>query len=169
MTSKKPSIDTGLIRELAEVMSDNDINEIEIEMENDEVSIRLSRGMGGDGMMMMAPPAQPMVQAAPAPAPAVAAPAAAPVPEAAPAETASDAGGTAVPSPMVGTAYHSPAPGADAFVKVGQSVRKGQTIMIVEAMKTMNQIPSPADGVVAAIDVEDGQPVEYGETLITLK
>lgn len=69
---------------------------------------------------------------------------------------------------MVGTAYLSPSPNANPFVKVGDKVTAGQTIMIVEAMKTMNQIPATQDGVVASIEVDDGQPVEFGETLITL-
>ena len=70
---------------------------------------------------------------------------------------------------MVGTAYHSPAPGADPFVKVGTAVKEGDTVMIVEAMKTMNQIPSPVSGVVTAILVEDGQPVEFGEQLLMIE
>jgi acetyl-CoA carboxylase biotin carboxyl carrier protein len=69
---------------------------------------------------------------------------------------------------MVGTAYLSPAPGADPFIKVGDKIKKGQTVMIVEAMKTMNQIEATQDGVVASIAVEDGQPVEFGQTLIVL-
>ena len=77
--------------------------------------------------------------------------------------------GKSEPSPMVGTAYHSPAPDADAFITVGQKVKKGQTIMIIEAMKTMNQIPATQDGTVKTICVEDGQPVEFGEALIILE
>jgi acetyl-CoA carboxylase biotin carboxyl carrier protein len=69
---------------------------------------------------------------------------------------------------MVGTAYRSPAPGSDPFIQVGQSVREGQTLLIIEAMKTMNQIPSPRAGTVSAILVEDGQPVEYGEPLVII-
>jgi acetyl-CoA carboxylase biotin carboxyl carrier protein len=75
----------------------------------------------------------------------------------------------AVKSPMVGTAYLSPAPGAAAFIEIGQEVRQGQTLLIIEAMKTMNQIPSPRSGKVTAILVENGQPVEYGEALVVIE
>ena len=77
--------------------------------------------------------------------------------------------GTRIKSPIIGTAYLAPEPGAKKFVDVGQKVKKGQTIMIVEAMKTMNHVPSTSDGVVNKILVEDGQPVEFGQTLIVLK
>ena len=76
--------------------------------------------------------------------------------------------GTEVTSPIIGTAYHSPEPGAKKFVEIGKKIKKGDTIMIVEAMKTMNHVPSTADGVVKEICVEDGQPVEYGQTIIIL-
>lgn len=159
MSSKKPSIDTKLIRELAEMLRETDLTEIEI-ME-DDMSIRLSRG----GVSVQAPPA--MLQHSPAMQPAAAPAPAAPA-EAAPTD-APAASGKPVPSPMVGTAYYSPAPEADPFVTVGSKVKKGQTIMIVEAMKTMNQIPAPQDGTVKEITVNDGQPVEYGETLIVME
>tara|TARA_A100000164_G_scaffold192539_1_gene170916 strand:+ start:166 stop:591 length:426 start_codon:yes stop_codon:yes gene_type:complete len=77
--------------------------------------------------------------------------------------------GIEVKSPIIGTAYHSPEPGAKKFVEVGKKIKKGDTIMIVEAMKTMNHVPSTADGVVKEICVEDGQPVEFGQTIIILK
>ena len=76
--------------------------------------------------------------------------------------------GTPVTSPIIGTAYHAPEPGAKKFVEVGKKIKKGDTIMIVEAMKTMNHVPSTADGVVKEICVEDGQPVEFGQTIIIL-
>ena len=76
--------------------------------------------------------------------------------------------GTQVTSPIIGTAYHSPEPGAKKFVEVGKKIKKGDTVMIVEAMKTMNHVPSTADGVVKEICVEDGQPVEFGQTIIIL-
>jgi|TARA_B110001452_G_scaffold57423_1_gene44551 acetyl-CoA carboxylase biotin carboxyl carrier protein len=76
--------------------------------------------------------------------------------------------GTKVTSPIIGTAYHSPEPGAKKFVEVGKKIKKGETIMIVEAMKTMNHVPSTADGIVKEICVEDGQPVEFGQTIIIL-
>ena len=77
--------------------------------------------------------------------------------------------GIQVTSPIIGTAYHSPEPGAKKFVEVGKKIKKGETIMIVEAMKTMNHVPSTSDGVVKEICVEDGQPVEFGQTIIVLE
>jgi acetyl-CoA carboxylase biotin carboxyl carrier protein len=77
--------------------------------------------------------------------------------------------GTEVKSPIIGTAYHSPEPGAKKFIEVGKKIKKGETVMIVEAMKTMNHIPSTAEGIVKEICVEDGQPVEYGQTIIILE
>ena len=77
--------------------------------------------------------------------------------------------GTEITSPIIGTAYHAPEPGAKKFVEVGKKIKKGDTIMIVEAMKTMNHIPSTADGVVKEICVEDGHPVEFGQTIIILE
>ena len=77
--------------------------------------------------------------------------------------------GTEITSPIIGTAYHAPEPGAKKFVEVGKKIKKGDTIMIVEAMKTMNHVPSTADGVVKEICVEDGQPVEFGQTIIILE
>lgn len=160
MPAKKSSIDTTLIRDLAKLLNEEELSEIEVE--EDDMRIRLSRG---GGTMTM--------QSVVAPAPALAAqPAVTPQTAATPAEAVAitpTGNGEAVGSPMVGTAYHSPSPGADAFVSVGASVKKGQTVMIIEAMKTMNQIPAPRDGVVASIDIEDGQPVEFGQSLITLE
>lgn len=155
MAAKKSSIDIKLISALADLLNEKEMHEIEVE--EGDMRIHMARGASYTAPMP--------VQAAPI----AAAPAAAPA--AAVAETASApvTAGTAITSPMVGTAYFSPAPGADPFVKVGDTIKTGQTIMIVEAMKTMNQIPATHDGVVAAINVEDGQPVEFGETLITLK
>ena len=76
--------------------------------------------------------------------------------------------GKEITSPIIGTAYHAPEPGARKFVEVGKKIKKGDTIMIVEAMKTMNHVPSPKDGVVKSVNVEDGQPVEYGQTLVVI-
>ena len=77
--------------------------------------------------------------------------------------------GTEITSPIIGTAYHAPEPGAKKFIEVGKKIKKGDTVMIVEAMKTMNHVPSTADGVVKEICVEDGQPVEFGQTIIVLE
>ena len=80
-----------------------------------------------------------------------------------------DISGIQITSPIIGTAYHAPEPGAKKFVEIGKKIKKGDTIMIVEAMKTMNHVPSTADGIVKEICVEDGQPVEFGQTIIILE
>ena len=80
----------------------------------------------------------------------------------------SNTSGIEVKSPIIGTAYHAPEPGAKKFVEIGKKIKKGDTVMIVEAMKTMNHVPSPIDGTVKEISVEDGQPVEFGQTIATL-
>ena len=154
-------VDIDFIRQLAAIIADGAVGEIEIR--HDDLKIRMSRESGRTVTSVT-------TQAAPVAAPAAPPPAAAPTAGAAPSEDApASGGGEPVPSPMVGTAYVASAPGAEPYVRVGDKVSKGQTIMIVEAMKTMNQIPAPRDGTVAAISVEDGQPVEYGETLLTLE
>jgi len=157
MSSKKSPIDQNLIRDLANLLTETDLSEIEIQQ--DDLCIRLSRHSSAQPVQVHAP------VAVPAPAPAVSAPASAAEPAA---SSTSSASGN-VPSPMVGTAYHSPAPGADPFVKVGDTVKAGDTVMIVEAMKTMNQIASPVSGKVTAILVEDGEPVEFGEQLLHIE
>ena len=86
-----------------------------------------------------------------------------------PTQTQNIKSGTEITSPIIGTAYHAPEPGAKKFVEIGKKIKKGDTIMIVEAMKTMNHVPSTADGVVKEICVEDGQPVEFGQTIIILE
>ena len=84
-------------------------------------------------------------------------------------KTSNTSSGTEVTSPIIGTAYHAPEPGAKKFVEIGKKIKKGDTVMIVEAMKTMNHVPSTSDGVVKEICVEDGQPVEFGQTIIILE
>ena len=164
--NKKPqALDAGLVRELAKVLDDTGLTEIEVEY--GELRLRLARTA-----TMMQPPAHThVVHSAPAPAalPAPAPPPAAPA--SAPASPATDAAAHpgAVPSPMVGTAYLSPEPGAPPFIKVGDTVNAGQTLMVVEAMKTFNPIPAPRAGKVTAILVSDAQPVEYGEPLVILE
>ena len=157
MSEKKHGIDKELIRDLANILNDTDLSEIEVEQ--DDLRIRVSRNI----------PAA-TVYAAPAPAP-VAAAAPAPSPLGAPAAPATPARNPAnvVTSPMVGTVYLSSAPGARPFVEVGATVKEGQTILIVEAMKTMNQIPATKSGKVTEIIVNDAQPVEYGEALVVIE
>ena len=163
------AVDAALVRELAKILDDTGLSEIEVE--HGELRLRLSRAP-----MLTAPPAHThVVHSAPAPValqhhPAATAPVAAPPPAAPPAaapDAASHPG--AVPSPMVGTAYLSPEPGAPPFIKVGDTVNAGQTLMVVEALKTFNPIPAPRAGKVVAILVTDAQPVEYGEPLVILE
>ena len=144
-------VDTALVRELAEMLTANDLNEIEVEDGDRKIKVRRD-----------APTA---VVAAPAPA--AAAPAAAQT-AAAPAAPQEDVGGDPVKSPMVGTAFMSPEPGAKPFVAVGQAVKAGDTLLIVEAMKVMNPIVAPKAGTVKKINVADGQPVEFDQTLMVL-
>jgi len=143
-------IDHQLIRELAELLKNTGLSEIEIEQEG--LRVRVARNLT-------------VAATAPAAAVAAAAPAAAPSPPAA-ADPAKDPG--AVLSPMVGTAYLAPEPGAKPFIDIGDQVRQGQTVLIIEAMKTMNAIPAPRSGVVRAILVDDAQPVEFGEPLLII-
>lgn len=150
-------MDIRKVKKLIELLEESNIAEIEIQ--EGEESVRISRNMSGAAVQYA-----PMPMAAPVAAPAPVAPAAAPAAEAAPAV----ASGHAVKSPMVGTFYSCPAPGAKAFVAAGQQVKKGDTICIVEAMKMMNQIEADKDGTVGEILVEDGQPVEFDQPLVTI-
>ena len=149
-------IDARLVRKLADILTETGLTEIEVE--HNDLKIRVAK--------TAAPTA---VQYAPAPAYAAApAPAAAPVAG----ETATAAverKGDVVKSPMVGTVYLQPQPDAPAFVKVGDTVTAGQTLLIVEAMKTMNPIPAPRGGKIVEIIVQDAQPVEFGEPLIVIE
>ena len=153
MTTKKTGVDQQLIRDLAGILNDTNLTEIEVEL--GDLKLRVSRHA-------------PTVHAVAAPAPVIAAaPVAAAAAPAAP--SAAEAAKNAVPSPMVGTAYLAPSPDAKQFVEIGQNVKEGQTLLIIEAMKTMNQIPSPRAGTVTAILVEDAQPVEYGMPLVVIE
>lgn len=149
-----------LIRELAELLDKSTLSEIEVA--EDDFSIRVAREVPG-AVNYTAPaaaaPAMP-VPAAPAPV--------APVAETAPAAGAANHPGT-VPSPMVGTAYASASPDADPFIKVGDAVKEGDTLLIIEAMKVMNQIASPKSGTVKEILFADSQPVEFGEALCIIE
>lgn len=155
MAEKKSGIDQALIRDLANILNDTDLTEIEIEQE--DLRIRVSRA--GTMQYVQAPIAAPAAFAAPAAA------AAAP---AAPAGKVRNPD-SVISAPMVGTAYLAPAPGSPAFIQVGSVVKEGQTLLIIEAMKTMNQIPAPKSGTVTEIVVQDGSPVEYGEPLVVVE
>ena len=150
-------IDARLVRQLADILTETGLTEIEVE--HNDLKIRVAK---------TAAPAA--VQYAPAPAAYAAAPAPAAAPvtgEAAPA--AVERKGDVVKSPMVGTVYLQPQPDAAPFVKVGDTVTAGQTLLIVEAMKTMNPIPAPRGGKIVEIIVQDAQPVEFGEPLIVIE
>jgi acetyl-CoA carboxylase biotin carboxyl carrier protein len=155
MTTKKTEIDRQLIRELAGILNETHLTEIEVEL--GDLKVRVSRQSTAIHAVAAAPVAAAQQQAAPAPAPAAVA------------TGTKEVSKNTVTSPMVGTAYASPAPGAKAFIEVGQAVKEGQTLLIIEAMKTMNQIPSPRSGTVTAILFEDAQPVEFGEPLVIVE
>jgi acetyl-CoA carboxylase biotin carboxyl carrier protein len=151
MSIKKTGVDQQLIRDLAGILNDTNLTEIEVEL--GDLKVRVSRQA-------------PAVHAIAAPQPSYAPAAVQPVNVAAPTV---DMSKNAVASPMVGTAYLAPSPDAKAFIEVGQKVKEGQTLLIIEAMKTMNQIPSPRAGTVTAILFEDAQPVEYGMPLVVIE
>jgi acetyl-CoA carboxylase biotin carboxyl carrier protein len=148
---KSPEIDHDVIRDLAKLLDETGLTEIEYE--RDGVSIRVARHA-----------AAPASRGGPGAIPAGISAATVPPPAADPQQHPG-----LVASPMVGTAYLGPAPGAKPFVDVGTQVKAGDTLIIVEAMKTMNQIPAPRSGTVIQIMVEDGQPVEYGEPLMIIE
>ncbi|TNB47902.1 acetyl-CoA carboxylase biotin carboxyl carrier protein [Martelella lutilitoris] len=156
MADQKKAVDAKLVRELAVILNETDLTEIEVEQ--DGLHIRVAREV------TVAP------QHAMAYAPA--APAAAPQPAAAEAPAAATAASNldqAVKAPMVGTVYLAPAPGARPFIEVGANVKEGQTLLIIEAMKTMNQIPAPKSGKITQILVDDAQPVEFDEPLVVIE
>jgi acetyl-CoA carboxylase biotin carboxyl carrier protein len=150
--AKFSSEDSALVRELALLLDETSLTEIEIERAG--LRLRVARNISVAATMPM---------------PTAAAPAALPVAAAAPAAADLSKHPGAVTSPMVGTAYWAPEPGAKPFIEVGSKVSVGQNLLIIEAMKTMNQIPSPRAGTVTQILVEDGQPVEYGEPLVIIE
>ena len=163
--TKNTEQDIAFIQALADLLKNSDLAEIEVEREygsDDELKVRLSRAssIAPQQVVSVAAPAPAAVAAAPT-APAPAAPAA--VAEEGPNLT------NAVTSPMVGTVYLAPEPGADNFVAPGDDVSEGQTILIIEAMKTMNSIPAPRSGKVRAIMVENAEPVEFGEPLLIIE
>jgi len=166
MSNKNHDADVAFIKALAELLRENDLTELEVNREygeDDALNVRVSRQMA----ITAAPVQVPAVTAAPAPvaaaAPSVEAPAASAVSD----DPANHPG--AVTSPMVGTVYLQAEPGSPAFIKVGDKVSEGDTLLIVEAMKTMNHIPAPKAGTVKRILVEDGAAVEFGSPLAIIE
>ncbi|MEQ9674510.1 MAG: acetyl-CoA carboxylase biotin carboxyl carrier protein [Roseovarius indicus] len=165
MANKTHDTDVEFIRALAELLNDNDLTELQVKREygdNDSLNVRVSRKTEVVTQVAASP-----ASAAPAPH-APAAPAASAAADTGPGEDPASHPG-AVTSPMVGTVYMQAEPGAPPFVSVGDKVSEGDTVLIVEAMKTMNHIPAPRAGTVKRILVEDGAAVEYGAPLIILE
>jgi len=149
--------DTALVKALADILDEAGL--AELEYETADLSVRLSRVTGAAPVAAVTPVAAPAALPAAAPAPATAT---------APADDPASLPG-AVTSPMVGTVYVAPEPDAPAFIAVGDSVKKGQTVLIVEAMKVMNPITAPTDGNITQLMVQNGQPVEFGEVLVVIE
>ena len=142
-------IDKKIIKELSDYLKEFNLTEIEITEKDTKIKVSKNNVSISN---------QPQVISSSLPAT-----------NSAPTQTQNIKSGTEITSPIIGTAYHAPEPGAKKFVEIGKKIKKGDTIMIVEAMKTMNHVPSTADGVVKEICVEDGQPVEFGQTIIILE
>lgn len=159
MSSAKPKLDAQFVRELAGILNDAELSEVEVEHEGYRIRVSKSTTPVAPAQFI-APPQAPAPVAAAAPAPSASAP---------PQADTKPAAAGAITSPMVGTVYHAPEPGADPFVTVGSKVKKGDTLMLIEAMKTFNPVESPRDGTVAQIIAEDGQPIEFGEPLIVVE
>ena len=156
MSKQNPAVDANLIRELAQLLEETGLSEIEIERDGQRVRVVKQRN-GNNNQVYSTPP---LAESPPT------------IPSAANDGTAqSDPVNHpgAIKSPMVGTAYRSPEPGAAPFVDIGSRVTAGSTVLIIEAMKTMNQIPAPRSGTVTKILFEDGQPVEFGEPLMIVE
>ncbi len=154
-------IDARLVRKLADILQDTGLSEIEVE--RGDLKIRVVRALNAPAQTVTV--AAPVAYAPPNPAPAAAAPA----PAAAAASAAAELPkGDVIKSPMVGTVYMQPQPGAEPFCKVGDTVNEGQTLLIVEAMKTMNPISAPRAGKIVEILTADGDPIEFGEPLVIL-
>ena len=142
-------IDKKIIKELSDYLKEFNLTEIEITEKDTKIKVSKNNVSISN---------QPQVISSSSPAT-----------SSAPTQNPNIKSGTEITSPIIGTAYHAPEPGAKKFVEIGKKIKKGDTIMIVEAMKTMNHVPSTADGVVKEICVEDGQPVEFGQTIIILE
>ena len=141
-------IDKKIIKELSDYLKEFNLTEIEITEKDTKIKVSKNNVSISN---------QPQVISS-----------SSPTTSSAPTQTQNIKSGTEITSPIIGTAFHAPEPGAKKFVEIGKKIKKGDTIMIVEAMKTMNHVPSTADGVVKEICVEDGQPVEFGQTIVIL-
>jgi len=142
-------IDKKIIKELSDYLKEFNLTEIEITEKDTKIKVSKNNVSISNQPQVISPSS--------------------PVTSSAPTQTKDINSGTEITSPIIGTAYHAPEPGAKKFVEIGKKIKKGDTIMIVEAMKTMNHVPSTADGVVKEVCVEDGQPVEFGQTIIILE
>ena len=142
-------IDKKIIQELSDYLKEFNLTEIEITEKDTKIKVSKNNVSISNQPQVISPSSA--------------------TTSAAPTQTQNIKSGTEITSPIIGTAYHAPEPGAKKFVEIGKKIKKGDTIMIVEAMKTMNHVPSTADGVVKEICVEDGQPVEFGQTIIILE
>ena len=142
-------IDKKIIKELSDYLKEFNLTEIEITEKDTKIKVSKNNVSISNQPQVVSPSLS--------------------VTSSAPAHTQNIKSGTEITSPIIGTAYHAPEPGAKKFVEIGKKIKKGDTIMIVEAMKTMNHVPSTADGVVKEICVKDGQPVEFGQTIIILE
>jgi len=142
-------IDKKIIKELSDYLKEFNLTEIEITEKDTKIKVSKNNVSISNQPQVISPSS--------------------PASSSTPAQTQNIKSGTEITSPIIGTAYHAPEPGAKKFVEIGKKIKKGDTIMIVEAMKTMNHVPSTADGVVKEICVEDGQPVEFGQTIIILE
>ncbi len=142
-------IDKKIIQELSNYLKEFNLTEIEITEKDTKIKVSKNNISISNQPQVLSPSSPAKISA--------------------PAQTQNVKSGTEITSPIIGTAYHAPEPGAKKFVEIGKKIKKGETIMIVEAMKTMNHVPSTADGIVKEICVEDGQPVEFGQTIIVLE
>ena len=142
-------IDKKIIKELSDYLKEFNLTEIEITEKDTKIKVSKNNVSISNQPQVISPSS--------------------PATSSAPTQTQNIKSGTEITSPIIGTAYHAPEPGAKKFVEVGKKIKKGDTIMIVEAMKTMNHVPATSDGVVKKILVQDGQAVEFGQTLILLK
>ena len=139
-------IDKNIIKELTEYL--NEFNLTEIEYTDKDTKIKVSKSSSANSSQVVSVASSTSTSKK---------------------EESKTISGTPIKSPIIGTAYHSPEPGAKKFAEIGKKIKKGETVMIVEAMKTMNHVPSTADGIIKEICVEDGQPVEYGQTIIIIE